>query len=188
MKCLSAVLLLLLAVTCYGQSPAPTSGKYTLVTGVQRTYENIKRNLIAAAERMPEADYGFRPTPQIRSFGQLFGHVANSQFRRCAAARGEANPTDGTDYEKKTTKAEFVQALKDSFAYCDGAYVSFTESNSNDLIRGAGWQGNNQVTRGFALADNVTHNNEMYGTVAVYLRLKGLVPPSSDRMVSPPRP
>jgi hypothetical protein len=165
-------------VTHRVEAQAPV--KYTLVTGVQQTYTTVKRNMTEIAERMPAEEFGFRPTPAIRSYGQLFGHLANSQFRRCAGARGEANPHEGIDFEKKTTKAEFIQALKDSFAYCDPVYAALTDANADEFVQGAGWQGKSQVTRGFALADNVTHANEMYGTACVYARLKGVVPPSSD--------
>ena len=174
---------LTLSVTLFlaaGVGAQQTPATYTLVTGVQRTYETVKRNLLAAAEQMPEADFGFRPADGSRTYGQLFTHVASAQFSRCAGIRAETNPHQGVDLEAAlTAKAEIVEVLRDSFAFCDPAYASLTEANQNDLVQGAGWQRNSQVTRGFALADNVTHDNEMSGTVAVYMRLKGMVPPST---------
>lgn len=172
------------ATAAFAQPPAQAPAKVTLTAGVQRGYENIKRNLTEAAEKMPEADYAFKPTPEIRSFGQLFGHVANSQFNSCSAVKGEVNPNRGNDNEKKTTKAEFVKALSDSFAYCDGAFASLTDENATELVK----QGQNEVARGSILAGVVSHSNEMYGTAAVYMRLKGLVPPSTERQRQMRRP
>jgi hypothetical protein len=175
--CLVAADCLAVAVAlAFAQPPAQAPTKTTLSAGLQRAYENIKRNLTQAAEKMPEADYGFQPKPEIRTYGQLFGHVANAQFNACAAAKGEPNPNQGNDNEKKTAKAEFVKALADSFAFCDGAFKSVTDETALQLVK----QGQNEVARGFVLSNLVSHSNEMYGTTAVYMRLKGMVPPSTE--------
>lgn len=166
---------LLLATGTLAQAPAP--GKITLAAGILRNYDAVKRNLQEAADKMPDADYSFKPTPEIRSYGQLFGHVANAQFGTCAAAKGEPNPNQGNDNERKTTKAEFVKALNDSFAYCDPVYRSLTDETAVQFIK----RGQNEIARAVALTDNVAHNDEMYGISTVYLRLKGHVPPSTER-------
>lgn len=147
-----------------------------LAASIQREYANVKRHLTAEAASMPESEYGFRPTPEIRSYGQLFGHVANAQFNACSAAKGVANPNQGTNNEQKTTKAEFVKALADSFAFCDDAYASLTDQNATEMMK----RGQNMQARGGILADNNGHNMEMYGIGTVYMRLKGLVPPSTE--------
>ncbi|MGE0815077.1 MAG: DinB family protein [Vicinamibacterales bacterium] len=156
----------------------------TLAAGLQRSYEGVKRNLTEMAEKMPEADYGFQITKDVRTFGQLFGHVANSQFNACAAARGVANPNQGNDNEKKTTKAEFVKALADSFAFCDEAFKMLTDANAMEMVK----QGQNSVARAAVLANVIAHNNEMYGTAIPYYRSKGLTPPSTERMQQMRRP
>jgi uncharacterized damage-inducible protein DinB len=168
---------LIFATGAAAQPPAQMPAKVTLTAGLLRSYENIKRNLTEAAGKMPEAEYGFKPTPEVRAFGQLFGHVANAQFNACSVVKGEPNPNQGNDNEKKTTKAEFVKALADSFAYCDAAFSALTDENATQLVK----QGQNEVARGSILAGVVAHDNEMYGTAAVYMRLKGLVPPSTER-------
>ncbi|HUU35020.1 MAG TPA: DinB family protein [Vicinamibacterales bacterium] len=150
----------------------------TLAAGMLRSYEGVKRNLTEMAEKMPEADYGFQITKDVRTFGQLFGHVANSQFNACSAARGVANPNQGNDNEKKTTKAEFVKALADSFAFCDEAFKMLTDANATEMMK----QGRNSVARGSILAGVIGHDNEMYGTAIPYYRSKGLTPPSTERM------
>jgi hypothetical protein len=176
--CLTSVFVLA-ASAAFAQGGAPPAApqKISLVTTLQNGYNNIKRNLTEMAAKMAEADYNFQPTKEIRTYGQLFGHVANAQFGTCAALKGEANPNMGTDNEKKATKAEFVKALADSFAYCDGAFAALTDANVTEMIK----QGQNEVTRAGAAANLIAHSNEMYGTGAVYMRLKGLVPPSTER-------
>ena len=126
---------------------------------------------------MAEADYAFKITKDVRTFGQLFGHVANAQFGACSAARGVANPNMGNDNEKKTTKAEFVKALADSFAFCDEAFKMLTDANATEMMK----QGQNSVARAAILANLIGHSNEMYGTAIPYYRCKGLIPPSTER-------
>lgn len=179
--CLTSAFLLAAGVAG-AQGPAPQ--KVSLAAGLQRSYDNVKRNLTEMAAKMPEADYGFKPTPEVRSFGQLFGHVANSMYNNCAALKGEANPNQGNDNEKKTSKAEFEKALADSFAYCDPAFKALTDASAGEMVK----QGQNEVARGSIAANVIAHNNEMYGTGVVYVRLKGLVPPSTERMQQMRRP
>ncbi len=150
---------------------AQTAGKITPVSGLQTKYQELKRNIQETAEKMPEADFAFRPRPEIRTFGELFGHIANSQFNNCSSAKGEPNPNQGTDNELKTTKADLVKALDASFAYCDPVYAAVTDQTAAQFVR----SGENEVTRGYALMNNVWHNAEMYGAAATYLRLKGLI-------------
>jgi len=147
----------------------------SLPEGMKSLYQSVRRNLVDAAELMPEANYTFKPTPDVRSFGEIVGHVASAQFNFCAAARGMANPNH-QDNEKLATKAALVQALKDSVAFCDPAY----DLNTSELMAPAIFSGV-AITKGYALTYNIAHDNEHYGNIVTYLRLKGLVPPSSAR-------
>lgn len=151
----------------------------TIASALQGSYTRIKSNLLAAAERMPEADYASKPSSMevVRTYGQLFGHVANSQFNACAAARGVPNPNQGKNNEDLTTKAEFIKALSDSFAFCDPAFESLTDASALELVTGGR---GGPAPRLVGLFGLIAHSNEMYGTAAVYLRHKNLVPPSSD--------
>jgi hypothetical protein len=174
---------LLTASIAWAQPPGGAPQKVNLALGLQRAYEGIKRNLTEMADKMPEAEFGFKPTPAQRSFGQIFGHVANAQYGQCAAARGLANPNQGKNLEELLkTKAEFVKALADSFAFCDEAFKMLTDANAVELVK----QGQNEVARGSILAGLNAHGNELYGTGAVYMRLKGLVPPSTERQMKKP--
>lgn len=147
----------------------------SLPDGMKSLYQSVRRNLVEAADLMPEEHYTFKPTPDVRSFGEIVGHVASAQFNFCAAARGMANPNT-RDNEKLATKAALVQALKDSVAFCDSAY----DLDAAALMAPAIFSGI-AITKGYALTYNIAHDNEHYGNIVTYLRLKGLVPPSSAR-------
>jgi hypothetical protein len=171
-------MLMLMPSVAIAQQPA--GRKAGLATVLQLSYQGIKADLIAEAEKMPAADYGLKPgeMPEMRTFGQLFAHVAAGQFGTCAAVKGVPNPAAGQKLEQTLkTKAEFVKALTDSFAFCDDAFASTTDENALQFVR----QGPNELTRASVLYGLLAHNAEMYGIGTVYLRLKGIVPPSSER-------
>jgi hypothetical protein len=178
----TALVLTATPVFAQGGGTAQAPQKISLAVGLQRAYNNIKMNLTEMSTKMPEADYTFQPTKEVRTFGQLMGHAANAQFGACAAAKGVANPNQGNDNEKKATKAEFVKALADSFAFCDDAFSALTDAGAVELVK----QGQNEVARGSVLAGLVAHSNETYGTAVPYMRIKGLVPPSTERATRKP--
>jgi len=139
-------------------------------------YNSQKMNLTQSADKVSEADYAFQPTKEVRTFGQMLAHVANTQFNYCAIAKGEPNPNKD-DFEKSaTTKAAIVKALADSFAYCDTVYTTLTDAKALELVKA----GQNEVPRAARLISNIAHDNEHYGNIVTYLRMKGLVPPSSE--------
>lgn len=160
--------------------PPPAGQALTLTASLNRGYNAVKMNLTEEAAKMPESDYGFKPgpAPELRTYGQLFAHVATSQFGACAAALGQPNPNQGHTLEAELkTKAEFQKALADSFALCDKAFAGLTDQNATEMVK----QGQGEIARAALLANVVAHSNEMYGTGAVYMRAKGLVPPSTER-------
>ena len=152
----------------------------SMAASLKAMHQVIRRNLAEAAAAMPAADYAFKPTPQVRSFGELVGHVVNANFYFCSQARGEKMPS-ATDFEKTADKAALVKALSEALAYCDAAYDGTTDANVNQAVTVQGRGGGKPTTRGLVLMFNTTHNNEHYGNVVVYLRLKGVVPPSTAR-------
>ncbi len=173
------VLLAIVAVLTASTASAQGRGGPTgLAAGIQGSYARIKNLVTGSAEKMPEADFGFKATGEIRTYGQLFGHVANFHYGTCAAVKGVPNPNQGTNLEQTvSTKADVVKALADSFAFCDDAFASLTDQNASDPIQ-AGRGG--AVARLVMLNRIVEHDNEMYGISTVYLRLKNLVPPSTE--------
>jgi hypothetical protein len=178
----SAAVVLLLISSAFGQPPVER--KAGLSTVLQFSYAGIKADLIAAAEKMPADDYGFKPgpMPEVRTFSRLFTHVAAGQFGTCAAVKGVANPVAGKKLEQElTTKVEVTKFLAESFAFCDDAFASTTDQNAVEFVR----QGPNELTRASVLYGLLAHNSEMYGISTVYLRLKGIVPPSTERQTGP---
>jgi DinB superfamily len=145
-----------------------------LSTETKQAFNAIKNNLIKMAEKMPEDAYGFKPVPEIRTFGGLVGHVADSEMRTCSTINGEAKQLGAS---KMTAKAELVAALKSASEECDKAYGALTDAAAVQMIEGP--RGGKRSKLGM-LVGNTTHANEEYGYMAVYLRLKGIVPPSSE--------
>lgn len=146
------------------------------VSGIGAVYAAGKDNLMKSAEQVSEEIYAFKPTPEVRSFGAIIAHVANANFMICSMAKGESNP-NAKDFEKTTTaKAELVTALKESFAYCDGA-MQMADAKAMEETTLFGMKTN----RMGVLAFNAGHNFEHYGNLVTYMRLKGIVPPSSQR-------
>jgi hypothetical protein len=170
---------LLAASAVYSQPPAGGQ-KIGLATSLQRGYAGIKANFTAAAEKMPEADYSFKPgsTPEARTYAQVITHIAQSQFGQCSGLTGVANPMAGKNLEQELkTKAEVVKALADSYALCDKAFADVTDANATEMVKA----GNNEQTRAASLYGVIVHGNEMAGTAYVYLRSKNIVPPSTER-------
>jgi hypothetical protein len=126
----------------------PAGRKVGLAAVLKGGYAGSKANLMDEAEKMSEADYGLKPgtMPEVRTFGQLFGHVAAGQFGVCAAVKGVSNPMGIKTLEDFKTKAEFVKVLSDSFAFCDDAFSSTTDENATEFIR----QGPNELPRAAA--------------------------------------
>jgi len=155
----------------------------SLASSTKAMHAMIRRNLAEAAENMPANEYGFRPTPQVRTFGQIIGHVVDANFFFCSQVAGEKSPATA-DYEQITDKAALVKALNDSLVYCDRVYAATTDANFIQPVQIANVMGtgSTKTVRGAMLMYNITHNNEHYGNLAVYMRLKGHVPPSTSRV------
>jgi uncharacterized damage-inducible protein DinB len=144
------------------------------VAAIVPLYNRLKDLYIRSAELMPEEHYGFRPVSTVRTFGEVLGHVANENYLFCAAALGEKNPNT-TDFEKTTSKAALVRAVRESFAYCDPGY-RMAEARALEEVTFF----DNKGSRLWVLTFNITHDSEHYGNVVTYLRMKGLVPPSTQ--------
>jgi uncharacterized damage-inducible protein DinB len=156
----------------------------SIATTTKTMHGTIRRNLAEAAEAMTPEDYGFKPTPQVRSFSELIGHVIFANYLMCSQATGQKSPAT-TNYEKLTDRAALITSLNDALAYCDAAYAATTDANFAQPVKVAG-PGNRVTdsTRGAVLTFNVAHNNEHYGNIVLYLRLRNRVPPSTARVQS----
>ena len=176
---LMSVAVLLVAAFGFAQGGQMQGQKVGIATSLQRGYATLKTNFTAAAEKMPEADYSFKPgsTPEARPFSAAIAHIAQSQFAQCSGIKGVPNPMQGKNLEADLkTKAEVTKALAESFALCDSLFADVTDANAMDTIK----QGMNEVTRVAALYGVIVHGNEMAGTHYVYLRSKNIVPPSTE--------
>jgi uncharacterized damage-inducible protein DinB len=185
-------LLILVVVFAYLTLPAasaqatdagfPDELSPSLAGSAKAMHAMIRRDLAEAAENMPADEYAFRPTPQVRSFGQIIGHVVDANFFFCSQAAGEKSAAT-VDHEQITDKAGLVKALNDSLVYCDRVYAATTDANFVQPLQIANvvGTGSTNTVRGAVLLYNIAHNYEHYGNLAVYMRLKGHVPPSTAR-------
>ena len=180
MRTLTAIVVLSAAPLAFAEpKPADTAGTANPISAsLKGNYERVKKFIVSAAEEMPPADYAFKPTPDVRSFGQLIGHVADASYMFCGVAKKDAKPpaaAKGSIEKTATTKADLKKALGEAFAYCDAAYAASTDAMLTTPIELFG----NKMPRFQALDINIAHDNEHYGNIVTYLRLKKLVPPSS---------
>jgi uncharacterized damage-inducible protein DinB len=146
-----------------------------LSTFNKMVYGGVKGILLRSAEKMPEENYAFKPTDAVRSYGQIIGHVADSQYYFCSLALGEANPA--LQIEKtKTSKADLITALKGAFAYCDKAYDGMTDATAAQTVTLFG----GPTPKLGVLEVNLVHSMEHYGNLVTYMRMKNIVPPTSE--------
>jgi uncharacterized damage-inducible protein DinB len=138
-------------------------------------YGPLKQMVLQSADKVPEEHYGFKPTDAVRSYGQILGHIADSQYTFCSIVLGEKNPLPKIE-KTKSTKADLIAALKESFAYCDRAYNAITDASGAEMTK---FRGMNAPKLGI-LSVNTTHSTEHYGNLVTYMRLKNIVPPTSD--------
>ena len=179
MKKISRVSLLAAALVAAASTSAFAQTDNPLRAGAQRTFGIVKGYITRAAEKMPEEHYAFKPTKDVRSFGQLIGHVADANFGFCAAVAGEQPPMGGFEspIEKgTTTKADLQKALAAAFAYCDKVYAAVSDNTATALVKGF-W---GEMPKLSVLDFNTAHDFEHYGNIVTYMRLKDIVPPSSE--------
>jgi hypothetical protein len=145
---------------------------------LRAAWTEAKTNIRKSADVMPEAKYGFKPVETVRSFGAILAHVAGASYEFCAAAKNEKTPYPEDAFEKSAkTKAEIVKGLDGAIAYCDEVYKTLDDAKAAQMVAGA--FGGPQGARAANLIGNTNHFNEHYGNIVTYLRINGLVPPSS---------
>jgi uncharacterized damage-inducible protein DinB len=178
---LAALMLVPGALLAQEKAPAQSTPPANPITASEKGfYGFVSGAVLGAAQKMPEENYSFKPTPEVRSFGQLVGHVADASYMFCSQAIGEASPAK--DIEKtKTSKADLVAALKDGVAYCNKAFDSMTDAKGGEMIK----LFNFNIARLTVFSINTAHTDEHYGNMVTYLRLKGIVPPTSENQPAP---
>jgi uncharacterized damage-inducible protein DinB len=162
-------LVLVLSAAVRAQNANPLSAD------VERAYSEVKNNILRSAEKMPEENYDFRPAPRVRTFGQILGHIAQEQYLYfCAPVKGEQKSVDVE--RTRTAKTDLIAALKDSFAYCDAVYGKMTDAEATGIVN----TGGSQSMKLRLLWMNIVHDESHYGNLVTYLRMKGIVPPSTE--------
>jgi uncharacterized damage-inducible protein DinB len=149
--------------------PNPTGAPNPLTTTLSIFRSNMQDKIMKAADAMPESKYSYRPTKDVRSFGEILTHVADISYTLCSNAKGEAPPATAA---AKGSKTEIMAYLKGSFDYCDGVYSGFTDAHLNDPANFFGFKTNKM----FILTQVGNHDALHYGNLVTYLRLNGLEP------------
>ena len=181
-----SVLVVTMATAAFAQSDAKKSsetskGQDNPLSAWNRTaYGAVKNILLRSADKMPEENYKFKPTDNVRSYGQIIGHLADSQYYFCSTALGEKNPAPKIE-QTKTSKADLIAALREAFAYCDKAYDGMTDASATQVVK---LFGNDRPKLGVLTINNM-HNMEHYGNLVTYMRIKNIVPPSSEPAPQP---
>jgi uncharacterized damage-inducible protein DinB len=156
-------------------APAPPPQPTGLADGLKRAWAGAKLNVTESADKMTDANYAFKATPEVKSFGEIIGHITDGNLTYCSLAKGEAPPKG--DSEKLATKAELVKALNASFAMCDAVFSTLTDEALLEKVKA----GPRETARGVFISAVIAHVNEHYGNLVTYMRLKGMVPPSTER-------
>lgn len=165
---------LIVSGVALAQAPPPVPGP---AGEVQRSYAAQKENILKAAEKMPADQYQYKATPEVRTFARVVNHITEAQVRSCGIANGTAasammkTPSDTAD------KAAVIEGLRASFAECDKAYGATTDANFLEMFTA----GQGKRSRAGLLWGNVSHDNEQYSALSMYLRLKGIAPPTSEK-------
>ena len=165
------VTLLAGATAVQAQAPAnPVSANF------KASWANVSSLLARMAEKMPEEHYRFKPTPEMADFGTRIAHAVTFNMRGCSTVKGEQK---ALTFSMPPTRAEVLAAMKETNAYCDAVFNALTDADAMTMI--AGGRGGPRPKFAVLQGTVLEHSQEMYGYMAPYLRLKGIVPPSSDR-------
>jgi hypothetical protein len=150
---------------------------------IQRSFDVFTNYLVMAAEMMPESGYAFRPTPDVRTFGEQINHATGSHYSFCnqAGLPPGVQKQTAPQLSTMTSKAAIVAALKESIAYCDRVLAAATESWLMELAPGLGGSSSGHIRgmRAHSFIYNAVHSAEDFGTITTYLRMQGVVPPST---------
>lgn len=176
LRALLIVLLVSAAVASAQDKPSnPSNPSNPFSAHARMMYGGAKSYLLRSAEKMPEESYNFKPAESVRTFGQIVGHVADANYNFCSMALGEKAP-DLKIEQTKTSKADLVASLKGAIAYCDKAYDGMTDATGVSTVKLFG----RDMPKLGVLDVNSLHSIEHYGNLVVYMRMKNIVPPSSE--------
>jgi DinB superfamily len=168
------------ALTAQAQSPAAPSAPSTASApekDILRSYNGLKTNILKSADKMPAEGYSFKPEPDIRTFARILNHVTEAQLHSCGALNGTAPDALPAVPPETADKTAIVAALQASFAECDKAYTALSSENLMESVS----MGKMTRSRVSVAWGNVAHDDEQYASLALYMRLKGIAPPSTEK-------
>lgn len=176
----TVLLVVALAPGAAAQTPSAPPPANPISDGIRGQWNGVKRNIQRSADLMAAEGYDYRPVDGVRTFGEILAHVAGASYAICAAAKPEKTPFGEDHFEKTaTTREAIIKATAEAIAYCDGVFTALTDASAGQMVQSP--FGPNQMTRTAVLLLNIGHNNEHYGNLVTYLRMNGIVPPSSRR-------
>ena len=165
--------LLLISLTLFAAAAA--NAQNPISADIKMVWQIASNNIVKAAEKMPETSYSFKPSDDVRSFGQLVGHASDAAYMFCSAAKGEQRAPANIEKEK-TKKEDLVAAAKAAVEYCSSFINELTDAKGAESVKFFG----GDRTRIGVLGFNSAHTMEHYGNMVTYMRIRGIVPPSSE--------
>jgi uncharacterized damage-inducible protein DinB len=165
-------------LTLSAQAPAQPRPPQTFPGYLQGQYATLKRNITGSVDKMPAEHFAFKPVPEVMSYAEMLTHIVETQYSYCSTVKDAANPGASLNF-KVTDKAAVGQLVKDSFAYCDDAFAAVTNENALEMLSRGSAPNQRQLARVNQLTQLIVHGNEHYGNLVTYMRIKGIVPPSS---------
>lgn len=176
-----SLLCVLLASPAYAQmggaATEMASPANPITAGAKSSYDMVKGYIVKSAEAASDAVFAFRATAEVRTFGQIIGHIADTNYMLCSAAAAEKPPGSGDIEKTRTTKADLSKALAESFAYCDGVFAAMTDTEGANTVK---FMMGGDMAKLSILSFNTAHDFEHYGNLVTYMRLNKMVPPSSQ--------
>jgi hypothetical protein len=170
---LGLLMLVAVSATRSQESSAPVANPVS--TTVKSQLTRFSKNMVAAAESMPAEKYGFKPTPEMNTFGHLVMHITQSNNLLCSKISGAAAPD--AKLAESDGKDKLVAGLKASFDFCSTALANVDDSKLSESMV---LFGNRPASRAAALIALSDGWNDHYSAEAIYLRLNGILPPTAQ--------
>jgi uncharacterized damage-inducible protein DinB len=177
----AAIVVAMLAVAALpssAQAPPQLRQPQTFPTYLQGQYATLKHNITGSVDKMPAEHFSFKPVAEVMSYAEMLTHIIETQYGYCSTVKGATNPGASLNF-KVTDKAAVGQLVKDSFAYCDDVFAAVTNENALEMLTRGSAPNQRQLARVNQLTQLIVHGNEHYGNLVTYMRIKGIVPPSS---------
>ena len=165
----------LLTAAALSLSPPALSAQSPIRDSLKGLFDITRTNIMATARELSPELYAYQPTDEVRTTGQILAHIADAQYMFCSTAAGERSPATESVEQTRTQKEQIVEALEQSFAYCERVFAGTTDAQGGRSVTLMGMP----TTAFGTLAFNSAHNYEHYGNLVTYMRLNGIVPPSS---------